>query len=119
MDLKPEDIAASSMDEQLLQRLLAVFEDHMEEPEFSIEQLSREIGMSRIHLNRKIHALTNLSTRDFIRILRLQRAAKLLSSASGTVSEIAYKVGFNNLSYFSRAFRKHFGKLPSEFTPKK
>jgi YesN/AraC family two-component response regulator len=119
MDLQPKDIAASSMDEQLLRRLLAIFEDHIEEPEFSIEQLSREIGMSRIHLNRKIHALTNLSTSDFIRILRLQRAASMLRSASGTVSEIAYKVGFNNLSYFSRAFRRHFGKLPSEFTPKK
>jgi signal transduction histidine kinase/ligand-binding sensor domain-containing protein/DNA-binding response OmpR family regulator len=117
IDIKPEDIAASSMDEQLLQRLLAVFEDHIEEPEFSIEQLANEIGMSRMHLNRKIQAITNLTTSDFIRTLRLQRAAKLLRNASGTVSEIAYKVGFNNLSYFSRAFRKHFGKLPSDFSP--
>jgi YesN/AraC family two-component response regulator len=116
IDLNPADIAASSMDEQLLQRLLAVFEEHMEEPELSIEQLAREIGMSRIHLNRKIQAITNLSTSDFIRTLRLQRAAKLLKSASGTVSEIAYRVGFNNLSYFSRAFRKQFGKLPSDFS---
>ena len=115
MDLKPEDIAASSMDEQLVQRLLAVFEDHMEEPDFSIEQLAQEIGMSRRHLNRKIQAMTNLSTSDFIRILRLQKAARLLKSASGTVSEIAFKVGFNNLSYFSKAFRRHFGKLPSDF----
>ena len=106
------------MDKQLLHRLLSVFEDHIEEPDFSIEQLATDIGMSRSHLNRKIQALTNLSTSDFIRILRLQRAARLLSSASGTVSEIAYKVGFNNLSYFSRAFRKHFGKLPSDFSKK-
>jgi len=107
------------MDEQLLQRLLAVFESHIEEPEFSIEQFARDIGMSRIHLNRKIQAITNLSTSEFIRTLRLQRAARLLSNASGTVSEIAYKVGFNNISYFSRTFRKHFGKLPSEFPSKK
>jgi signal transduction histidine kinase/ligand-binding sensor domain-containing protein/DNA-binding response OmpR family regulator len=119
LDLKPEDIAASSMDEQLLQRLLAVFEDNIEDPNFNLEHLSREIGMSRTHLNRKIQALTNLSSRDFIRTLRLQRAARLLYSASGTVSEIAYKVGFNNLSYFSRAFRKHFGKLPSDFAKEK
>ena len=116
IDLNPADIAASSMDEQLLQRLLAVFEEHMEEPEFSIEQLAREIGMSRIHLNRKIQAITNLTTSDFIRTLRLQRAARLLKNASGTVAEIAYKVGFNNLSYFSRTFRKQFGKLPSDFS---
>ncbi len=119
IDLNPEDISASSMDEQLLQRLLSVFEDHIEEPEFSIEHLAREVGMSRVHLNRKLQALTNLSTSDFIRTLRLQRAAQLLSSASGTVSEIAYKVGFNNLSYFSKGFRKHFGKLPSDFTDQK
>ena len=118
VDLNPADIAASSMDEQLLNRLLAVFEDHMEEPDFSIEQLAREIGMSRSHLNRKIQALTNVSTSEFIRTLRLQRAARLLSNASGTVSEIAYKVGFNNLSYFSKTFRKHFGKLPSELNKK-
>jgi signal transduction histidine kinase/ligand-binding sensor domain-containing protein/DNA-binding response OmpR family regulator len=118
VDLNPADIAASSMDEQLLNRLLAVFEDHMEEPDFSIEQLAREIGMSRSHLNRKIQALTNVSTSEFIRTLRLQRAARMLTHASGTISEIAYKVGFNNLSYFSKAFRKHFGKLPSELYKK-
>jgi CheY-like chemotaxis protein/nitrogen-specific signal transduction histidine kinase len=118
VDLNPADIAASSMDEQLLNRLLTVFEDHMEEPDFGVQQLAREIGMSRSHLNRKIQALTNVSTSEFIRILRLQRAARLLSNASGTVSEIAYKVGFNNLSYFSKAFRNHFGKLPSELNKK-
>ena len=107
------------MDEQLLQRLLAVFEEHMEEPDFSIEQLAREIGMSRNHLNRKIHALTNLSTTDFIRTVRLQRAAIMLRSTAGTVSEIAYRVGFNNLSYFTRAFSKHFGKRPSDLIGKK
>jgi signal transduction histidine kinase/ligand-binding sensor domain-containing protein/DNA-binding response OmpR family regulator len=118
IDLKPGDISASSMDEQFLQRLLSIFEDHIEEPEFSTEDLAREIGMSRMHLNRKIQALTNLSTNAFIRTLRLQRAARILSNASETVSEVAYKVGFNNLSYFSKAFRRHFGKLPSEFTKK-
>ncbi len=119
IDLRPEDIAASSMDEQLLNRLLKVFENHIEEPEFSIDQLAREIGISRIHLNRKIQAMTNHSTSDFIRTLRLQRAARLLKNASGSVSEIAYKVGFNNLSYFSKTFRKHFGKLPSDFFKEK
>ena len=117
IDLKPEDIAASSMDEQLLQRLLTVFEDHMEEQGFGVENLAREIGLSRVHLNRKIQALTNQSARDFIRTLRLQKAARMLRSASGTVSEIAYKVGFNNLSHFSKVFHRHFGKLPSEFSP--
>ena len=116
--LNPADIAASSMDEKLLQRLLEVFEEHMEEHDFGIEQLAREIGMSRRNLNRKIQAISNLSTSDFIRTLRLQRAAALLRKASGTVTEIAFKVGFNNLSYFARAFRKQFGKSPAEFSKK-
>jgi len=115
MDLKPEDIASSSMDEQLLRRLIAVFEDHIEKSNFTTEDLAKEIGLSRMHLNRKVKALTNLSTHDFLRTLRLQRAARMLKKASWTVSEIAYKVGYNNLSHFSRAFRKQFGKLPSEF----
>ena len=104
IDLQPGDISASSMDEQLIQRLLAVFEDHIQEPGFGIENLAREVGMSRIHLNRKLQALTNLSTRDFIRTLRLQRAAQMLRNASGTVSEIAYNVGFNNLPIFQKLF---------------
>jgi len=119
IDLKPEDISASSMDEQLMQRLLSVFEDHIEEPEFNTSELAREVGLSRMHLNRKIQALTNLSTNDFIRTLRLQRAAQLLRNASGNVSEVAYKVGFNNLSHFSKSFRKHFGKLPSDISADK
>ena len=118
IDLKPGDISASSMDEQLMQRLLSVFEDHIDNPKFSIVEFAREVGISRVHLNRKLQALTNHSTHDFIRTLRLQRAARLLSNASGTVSEIAYKVGFNNLSHFSKAFRKHFGQLPSTFAKK-
>ena len=119
IDLRPEDISASSMDEKLLQRLLSIFENHIEEPGFGVENLAREVGISRVHLNRKIQALTNLSTSDFIRTLRLQRAAQMLSKASGTISEIAYKVGFSNLSHFSKAFRKHFGQLPSDFSMNK
>jgi YesN/AraC family two-component response regulator len=119
IDLKPGDISASSMDEQFMQRLLSVFEGHIDNPKFGIIEFAREVGISRVHLNRKLQALTNHSTHDFIRTLRLQRAARLLSNASGTVSEIAYKVGFNNLSHFSKAFREHFGQLPSTFAKKK
>jgi len=88
----------------------------MEEQGFGVENLAREVGLSRAHLNRKIQALTNLSTCAFIRTLRLQKAAKMLRNATGTVSEIAYKVGYNNLSYFSKVFRNQFGKLPSDFS---
>jgi AraC-like DNA-binding protein len=71
--------------------------------------------MSRMQLNRKLHALTGRSPHEFIRNLRLQRAAKLLDAHWGNVAEIAFEVGFNSLSHFSKAFREEYGVLPSEY----
>ena len=71
--------------------------------------------MSRSGLNKKLNALTDLPTHQFILRLRLKRAAKLLKKASGNVSEIAYQVGFSNISHFAKAFRKRYGLSPSEF----
>jgi YesN/AraC family two-component response regulator len=115
IDVKPAEIAATSLDEQFLKRLLDVFENHITESNFSTDDFAREVGMSRMHLNRKLQALTNHSTHEFIRLLRLKRAAQLLKQPSGSVSEIAYMVGYNNTSHFAKAFRKIFGKSPSTF----
>jgi DNA-binding response OmpR family regulator len=115
IDIKPDEIVATSMDEQFLNRLLDVFENHISEADYSIESFASEIGMSRSNLYRKIQALTNQSTTDFIRLLRLKRAAQLLRKRSGTVSEVAYAVGFTNLSHFSKIFRQQFGQTPSDF----
>jgi len=71
--------------------------------------------MSRMQLHRKLLALTNKSANNFIRSLRLKRAAELLRQHYGNVAQIAYEVGFNNPSYFAECFRKQFGKLPSEY----
>jgi len=116
IEVNPREIAASSMDEQFLQRLLDVFENHISESDFNTESLAREIGMSRSNLFRKIQALTNQSTHDFILSLRLKRAAQLLDKKSATVSEVAYAVGFNSPSHFSKVFRRKFGQSPRNFT---
>ena len=71
--------------------------------------------MSRSNLHRKLIALTNQPTHEFLRTLRLKRAAQLLKRAAGTVTEIAYAVGFANPSYFSKIFRQQFGQTPTEF----
>jgi AraC-like DNA-binding protein len=71
--------------------------------------------MSQSQLVRKLKALTNLTGNEFIRDFRLQRAAELLEKNAGTISEIAFQVGFENLSYFSKVFQEKFGKLPSEY----
>jgi len=115
IEIKPAEIATSSMDEQFLKRLLEVFEQHVAESDFSTEAFARAVGMSRSSLYRKIQALTNQSVTEFIRSLRLKRAAQLLRGNSATVSEIAFIVGFNSPSYFSKLFRKQFGVNPRDF----
>jgi signal transduction histidine kinase/DNA-binding response OmpR family regulator len=113
--IQPREITVTSMDEQFLQRAMDILEQHISDARFSIEDFSYEIGFSQRHLNRKLQALTNLPARDFIRTLRLQRARQLLQKKSATIMEIAYEVGFNNPSHFSKCFKKQFGQSPSEF----
>jgi signal transduction histidine kinase/AraC-like DNA-binding protein len=113
MEIKPGEVTASSMDEKFVKHLLEVFEVHISEPDFSTEEFAREVGMSRMHLNRKLQAIANQSTHEFIRTLRLKRAAQLLKKTAGSVSEIAYSLGFNSPSHFTYAFRKQFGQPPS------
>ena len=118
IEVQPGEIAASSMDEQFFRRLLDVFEDHVAQSDFSTEDFAREVGMSRTNLHLKLKALTNQPTHEFLRTLRLKRAAQLLKKSAGNVTEIAYAVGFNNPSYFSKIFRRQFGQTPSEFISK-
>jgi signal transduction histidine kinase/ligand-binding sensor domain-containing protein/DNA-binding response OmpR family regulator/photosystem II stability/assembly factor-like uncharacterized protein len=118
IEIKPGEIAATSMDEQFLKRLLDVFENHVEDGDFSTEDFAREVGMSRSNLHRKLQALTNQPTHEFLRTLRLKRAAHLLKKSTGSVTEVAYSVGFNNLSHFTKIFRQQFGQTPSEFANK-
>uniref|UniRef100_UPI0035945121 ATP-binding protein n=1 Tax=Aquiflexum sp. TaxID=1872584 RepID=UPI0035945121 len=102
-----------SLDDRLIQKAMELVEKQMENPEFSVEQMSRELGMSRVHLYKKLSALTGKSPVEFIRLVRLQRAAQLLLKSQLTVSEVAYKVGFNNAKYFTKHFKAEFGVLPS------
>jgi len=83
---------------------------------FAAHELARQLGVSRAHLNRRLLALTGLKTNQFIRTLRLQRAAELLRARAGSVSEIAYAAGFNHLSYFAACFKEQFGCSPSEYS---
>ena len=113
--LKPADIAITSADEKFLRKVMETVEKFMSDTEFETETLAQEVGMSRMQLHRKLQALTGHSTREFVRTLRLQRAAELLKKKAGTVSEICYEVGFNSLSHFADAFRKQYGRNPSDY----
>jgi len=116
--LQPCDIAITTMDELFLKRVMAIVDSHLSDADFSVEAFAAEVKMSRVQLHRKLKALTNQSVSEFMRTLRLRAAAKLLEQHKYTVSEVAYEVGFNNLSYFAKCFREEFGRLPSEYAAK-
>jgi DNA-binding response OmpR family regulator len=113
--LQPKDIAITSADEVFLQKAIRLIEQHMTDTDFSVETFVHEIGMSRMQLHRKLKALTDQSTTEFIRSIRLKRAASLLEQHFGNVAEVMYEVGFNNVSYFASNFRKMFGVNPSDY----
>lgn len=113
--LKPTDVQVSSVEEVFIRQAITILESHISDSSFSVEQLAAQLNLSRMQLHRKLKALTNQSATEFVRNLRLQRAASLLAARSGTVSEIAFSVGFESLSYFSKSFKEKFGMLPSEY----
>ena len=113
--LEPREISITSFDEKFLQKVLSIIEAHMDDENFSIEELSREVGYSNMHLYRKIKALAGQTPSQFIRTIRLKRAAALLSKESDNVAQIAYSVGFSNLSYFNKCFKQQFGTTPGKF----
>ena len=112
--VEPSEITTNSRDEQLLSRLLTIVEENMTDTDFSVETLCDKAGISRTALHNKLKSLLDQSATEFINAIRMKRAAQLLKSNSGSISEVAYQVGFNNLSYFNRLFKKHFDQTPSE-----
>ncbi len=112
--LKPQDVAVNSADEKFLQRVMDVIEIYMGDEAFSIEDLGREVGMSRSQLHRKLKAMTGRSSSLFLRSMRLQRAMDLLRQGAGTAAEVAYTVGFSSPAYFTKCFREQFGITPGE-----
>ena len=119
MAVKPETIQVTPLDEKLIRKALETVEKHLANPDFSVEQLSRELGMSRVYLYKKLLSLTGKSPIEFIRSIRVQRAAQLLEQSQLTVSEIAYEVGFNNPKYFTRYFKAEYHCLPSAYASRK
>ncbi len=116
--IEPKRVTITSADEDFVQRILASIEVIMSNAEYSVEEVGLDVGMSRMQLYRKLKALTGQSANEFIRSIRLKRAAQLLEQNQLTVAEITYEVGFNDLQYFRECFKKLFGVTPSEYTQK-
>ncbi|HAJ98784.1 MAG TPA: hybrid sensor histidine kinase/response regulator [Bacteroidales bacterium] len=111
-----EEKPVASADQALLNKIIMIIESRLADPQLGAEDLSREIGMSRVHLFRKLKKITGQSPSDFIRNIRLQKAAQLLEGKKGFIKEIAFEVGFTSLSYFSKCFHEFYGMKPSEYT---
>ncbi len=105
----------SGIDERFMNGVIETVNRHISEEEFSIEELSGEVAMSRSQIHRKLKALTGKSASLFIRSIRLAKAKIMIEDRIGTISEIAYSVGFGSPAYFTRCFKEEFGYPPSDF----
>ncbi|MBP6611019.1 MAG: response regulator [Paludibacter sp.] len=103
-------------DQILLEKIIKIINENIAVSELNVEMLADGVGMSRVHMHRKLKELTNMSARDFIRSIRLKQAAELLTTNKLTVSEVAYALGFSNLSHFSNSFREFYGLSPKDYT---
>lgn len=115
--LAKEDIC--DLDKDFVEKFKALIEEKMGDSELNVEDLGREMGLSRVQLYRKIKSLTNYAPNELLRMSRLKRAASLLASSGMTVAEIAYEVGFTSPSYFTKCYKEQFGESPTEFLKRK
>ncbi|QHT66914.1 response regulator [Rhodocytophaga rosea] len=117
--LEPAEIAVTSTDTLFLQKIMSVIETQMSNAAFDVEMLSREVGMSRSNLHRKLMALTGQAANECIRSIRIKRAAYLFDHGFGSVGEVATRVGFSSSNYFAKCFREIYGQSPSEYLRQK
>jgi len=115
VEAKTSEVKTESHDEKFIQQALMIVEKNLSNPDFSVEDLSRQLFISRVATDKRIFTLTGKSPLDFIRSIRLQRAVQLLEKSDLTVAEVAYEVGFNNPKYFSKFFKAEYNVVPSAF----
>ena len=113
--LEPSEITFTSADETLIQNAIALVEKNMDFPEYSVDQFAQDLAVSRPSLFNKMRALTGETPKNFIKIIRLKRAAQLLKTGKLSVSEVCYMTGFRDPKYFNKCFQKQYTQSPSEY----
>lgn len=116
--LEPSAVEITPADQVFIEKVIDLVEKNLQNPDFSSEVLAQEMNMSNSTLYRKLKELTDSSTAEFIRSIRIKRAAQLLAYKEKTVTEIAYEVGFNDVKHFRTVFQKQFGCAPTEYREK-
>ncbi len=115
INISPSEIEITSMDEKFVQKAISIVEENISNTEFLVEDLCKEMGMSRVYFYKKTLALTDKTPSEFIRFIRLKRSAELLEKSQMFVNEIAFQVGFNDPKYFRKYFKEEFGVTPNEY----
>ncbi|WP_184546580.1 hybrid sensor histidine kinase/response regulator transcription factor [Mucilaginibacter sp. FT3.2] len=115
VEIQSQDVVVVSEDEKFLKNALDFIEQNITKSNFSVEELSRHLALSRVSLYRKLLTLTGKTPVDCIRTIRLQRAVQLLEKSKLSIANVAYEVGFNNAAYFAKVFKEEYGILPSEY----
>ncbi|HKK38815.1 MAG TPA: hybrid sensor histidine kinase/response regulator transcription factor [Cryomorphaceae bacterium] len=114
----PKEVTVNSMDERFLQKTLDLFEEKYADPDFGTAEMQEALAMSKAQLHRKFKAITSQTPGELLRNFRLKRAAQILEQEGENVTQVAYAVGFNNLSYFAKCFKALYGVSPSAFAKK-
>ena len=112
---KVEKVEVKGNNDALMERIMKTINENLQDPDFNVDKLTEEVGLSRTQLHRKMKEITGISTGEFIRNLRLQQAARLIKEGKVNIAQVAYSVGFNNQTYFSTVFKKYYGKTPTEY----
>lgn len=114
-EIQVQNLEIVSEDEKFLKRVFDCIENNINNYNFSVEELSRQMSLSRVSLYKRLLALTGKTPVDCIRTVRLKRAVQLLEKSKLSIASIAYEVGFNNPTYFSKVFKDEYGVVPSEY----
>lgn len=115
LEVAADEITTTTIDDKLIKQAIEVVNSNIDNADFSVADLSAALGMHRTHLYKKLSCITGKAPLEFIRSMRLKRAAQLLENDRVYISEIAYMVGFNSPKLFARHFRDEFGMSPSEY----
>jgi YesN/AraC family two-component response regulator len=114
-DLKPISGLSNTLDQKFLEKAVTIVKDNLDNPDFSVEIFASEIAMSRSTLFKKLKSITGLSTSEFIRSIRIKKAAKYLRTGEYSITEVIFMVGFSDPKYFRTCFKKQFNKNPSDY----
>lgn len=118
-EFQEEESGMNRLDKKFLNKLTLVIEENIGKEDLSVDDLGQKIGISRVHLYRKIKKLTDMSVSEFVIVVKLKKSLELLRNSGKTIAEIAYEVGFSSPSYYTRCFREQFKMSPTEYAQEK